>query len=65
MKRLLYPVVTLLFAIMLTAAGNAGAQGMKPETKIPALKAETIDGKKIDSTDFGGKVVILHFWHAN
>lgn len=49
-----------------SAFGQKKQTGKKTEKPLaPTLKAETIDGKTINTADLGGKIIVLNLWFIN
>ena len=58
----LFLLRVLLLTTIVLAAIPAQANALKEGTLAPPLTLHTLDGKKIDTRDLKGKVVIVTFW---
>jgi len=57
-------IAVVLFVILVLAACQDGKpQGVaEPGQKAPAFTLKDLDGRKVQLSDFSGKVVLLEFW---
>ena len=66
MKRLLSILIIIVLINSVPVSSGLIAQGgIESGENAPGFELKTADGETLALKDFTGKVVILHFWHAN
>jgi len=54
--------VTFTFPVAPDRDAPHGQEGLKIDDTAPAIEVTTVDGKKLNTADFAGKVILLDFW---
>jgi len=58
-------IIALIVVLSLVSGASAVFGQLKEGTDAPGFSLISADGDTVSLSDYSGRVVILHFWHAN